>query len=368
MKRDSDIRVDVDALTEVIAAMFTAGGLDPRASNTVAQALVNADREGQQSHGVMLMDLYIGRIRAGSVSLETEAEIVRDDGTSLVLDARNALGHLTGDRAMALAIARAKTLGVGITAVRNGFHFGTARRFALAAAEQDCVGIAMCNTRPLMPAPGGAEAVVGNNPIAIALPSDDEYPLVLDMAMSEAAMGKIRIAAAVGKPIPQSWATSADGSPTTDASEAIKGMLLPTGGPKGFGLAFMIDLLCGLLSGGGIGDKVTPLYGDWSRAYNCSHLFVAIDVSRFCDPAVFKAAAFAAATRVRQSAKAPGRDRLYVPGEIEAARSKASAENVRLSRATVEGLIRLADDLGVPAGVLRAALDDATEGQRHAEA
>ena len=123
-----------------------------------------------------------------------------------MLDAGNALGHLIGDQAIGLAIDRAQRFGAGIVAVRHGFHFGTARRYAIQAAERGCIGIVMCNTRPLMPAPGGAERVVGNNPIAIAVPSDGSLPIVLDMATSEAAMGKIRLAEKAGQAIPPSWA------------------------------------------------------------------------------------------------------------------------------------------------------------------
>ena len=141
----------------------------------------------------------------------------------------------------------------------------------------------MCNTRPLMPAPGGAERVVGNNPIAIALPTDGEIPIVLDMATSEAAMGKIRMAEKANETIPPTWAVTAQGMPTTDPSEAIAGMLLPAAGAKGFGLSFLIDLMCGLLSQGATGSQVRPLYGDFSVPYDCSHLFIAIDVAHFCD-------------------------------------------------------------------------------------
>ena len=137
-------------------------------------------------------------------------------------------------------------------AVRNAFHFGTAGRYARLMAEQDCVGFVMSNTRPLMPATGGAEAITGNNPIAIALPSAGDFPVEVDMALSATAMGKIRLAAAAGQSIPADWAMAADGKPTTDPNEAIKGMLAPAAGPKGFGLAFVIDLLCGGLSGGGL--------------------------------------------------------------------------------------------------------------------
>jgi LDH2 family malate/lactate/ureidoglycolate dehydrogenase len=200
----------------------------------------------------MLVDMYIDRIRRGSVSIKETAALISERDAAVVLDAGHALGQLTGEQAMDVAIERAKRFGVAVAAVRHGFHFGAARHYAQQAAGAGCIGIAMCNTRPLMPAPGGAERLVGNNPLAIASPVDGPAPIVLDMATSEAAMGKIRLAAKAGEAIPANWAVASDGLPTTDAAQAIAGMLLPAGGAKGFGLAFVIDLICGLLSGGAV--------------------------------------------------------------------------------------------------------------------
>jgi LDH2 family malate/lactate/ureidoglycolate dehydrogenase len=239
--------IDIAAadLRALVARVFTAAGLREPDAQRVAGGLVEADLEGLSSHGVMLADMYVDRLRAGSVSTRSSGTIVSDRGGAVVLDGGHAFGHLIGDQAMGLAVARAREHGIGIAAVRHAFHFGAAAPYARQAAGEDCIGIAMCNTRPLMPAPGGAERVVGNNPIAIAVPVDGPIPLVLDMATSEAAMGKIRMAEKAGRPIPGSWAVQNDGSPTTDPKQAIAGMLLPAAGPKGFGLALMIDLMCG---------------------------------------------------------------------------------------------------------------------------
>jgi LDH2 family malate/lactate/ureidoglycolate dehydrogenase len=267
----------------------------------------------------------------------------------VVLDAQNALGHLTGDQAIKLAVERARRFGIGIVAVRHGFHFGTARRFAMQAARADCIGIVMCNTRPLMPAPGGAERLVGNNPIAIAVPSDGPAPIVLDMATSEAAMGKIRMAEKAGQQIPESWAVKSDGSATTDPAEAIAGMLLPAAGPKGFALAFLIDMSCGLLSGGASGSAVQPLYGDAAVPYDCAHLFIAIDAAHFGDPAKIRAAAAAAAERIRSARRAPGVSQLLAPGEPEWRKRESADGHVRLSPAVADMLVRMAKELNVSA-------------------
>jgi LDH2 family malate/lactate/ureidoglycolate dehydrogenase len=349
MDPNSGVTIPADCLSELVARLFVAAGIPERPARTVADALVDADLEGQASHGVMLVDMYLNRIREGSVSASEEGVVVSDNGVAVVLDARHALGHLTGDQAMALALERAQRYGAGIVAVRHGFHFGTARRFAVRAAEAGSIGMVMCNTRPLMPAPGGAERVVGNNPIAIAVPADGPSPIVLDMATSEAAMGKIRLAEKAGERIPQTWALKSDGTATDNPAEAIAGMLLPTGGAKGFGLAFMIDLMCGLLSGGASGSDVQPLYGDPVQPYDCSQLFIAIDVAHFCNPAAFRGAAAAAADRLRAGRRAPGVQRLFAPGEPEWRRRQNAAGEVHLAPPVAEMLIRMARELRVSA-------------------
>lgn len=181
-------------------------------------------------------------------------------GAALVADARGGMGQLSSPQAMGHAIERAGRYGIGIASVRNAHHFGAASRWAMQAAQAGCLGVAMSNTTPLMPAPGGAERLVGNNPLAIAVPTKGGPEIVLDMALSAVALGKIRLAASAGRPIPDTWATDASGVPTTDAEDAVLGMLLPAAGHKGFGLALMIDVLTGVLSGGGWGDQVRPLY------------------------------------------------------------------------------------------------------------
>src|SRR5258708_14557427 len=209
------------------------------------------------------------RIGEGLVAGGSAGEIVSDRGGAIVIDAGNALGQLTARQAVKLAVARAREIGLAAVAVRNGFHFGTAGRYARMMAEQNCVGIVLSNTRPLMPPPGGAEAMVGNNPIAIALPSAGAFPVEADMALSATAMGKIRLAAAAGQRIPEDWAVDSQGRPTSDPVTAIKGMLFPAAGPTGFGLAFLIDLLCGGLSDGPVGPDVRPPYGDPAEPYPC---------------------------------------------------------------------------------------------------
>jgi len=341
------IRVDTARLTEAIARMFVALGIERTAANMVAGDLVAADLEGIASHGVMLVPMYVERLRKGSVSRRPEGDVVSDRGAAIVIDAAHALGQLTARQAVGLAVPRARELGVAVVAVRNAFHFGTAGRYARMMAEQGCAGMVMSNTRPLMPAPGAAEAMVGNNPLAIALPSAGPHPVEVDMALSATAMGKIRLAAAAGAAIPSDWAVGADGRPTTNPAEAIRGMLLPAAGPKGFGLAFVIDLLCGGLSDGAFGAQVRPLYGDPADPYRCSQLFVAVDIGHFPAAEGFAGKVRDQAARVSASKRAPGIDRIYAPGELTFATREANGTTCGLDVQTVKSLVAAAAKAGI---------------------
>lgn len=334
-----------DALEIYVAEIFMQLGVPGDSAHITAEAIVAADVEGVASHGVMLVPMYVDRMLAGSVSTRTEPAVVHDGGSALVLDAGNALGQLTSDWAVPMVIERALKHGLACIAVRNGFHFGTAGYWARQIAEAGLVGVVMCNTRPLMPPPGGAERVAGNNPIAFALPSKNEVFLV-DMATSATAMGKIRLADSAGKPIPEGWAADAEGRPTTDPAAAIKGMLLPAAGPKGFGLAAAIDLLCGGLSGGAIGDEVAPLYGDPATPYRCSHLFLAIDPGRF-GISDFQDRTTRFADRIRNAGRAPGTERIYAPGDLERARREQNAGECPLPPDVLAKLKECAAKVGV---------------------
>lgn len=341
-------RVPVTDLRQLVQDLFTAAGVPISAAAEVAEALVRADQEGQPSHGVMMVDLYLQRIAGGSVSTRISGEVVADRAATAVIDAHNALGQVTARQAMELACDKAGVYGIGIVTVRNSFHFGTASRYTELATARGKVGIAMGNTRPLMPAPGGSERLVGNNPIGFALPTAADQPLSFDMATSEAAMGKIRLAQAQGANIPLDWATDANGVPTSDPAEAIAGMLLPSGGAKGFGLALVIDLLSGLLSGGGHGAAVTPLFGDDTVPYNSSSLFIAIDPDFFTSAEEFLGGAARAAERVRSSARSASSDPARAPGDARRQARERNHETVPVASATIAKLLAAAEKLDVP--------------------
>ncbi len=340
--------IDADRLVAVASEILVAAGVSAPSSRTVAEALVDADLRGIPSHGLMLIPMYVERLRAGSVSTADEAQVIVDTGAVAGLDAGHALGQLTSDQAMRLAIEKAHTHGVGIVSVRHAFHFGGAFRYVEQAAAAGCLGIALSNTRPLMPAPGGATPVVGNNPVAIGVPRAELDPIILDMALSEAALGKIRLAEAEQRQIPATWATDADGTPTTDPAAAIAGMLLPMGGPKGYGLAVMVDVLTGVLSGGSFGNRVQGMYADVTVPNDCAHFFLALDVSAFGGSRDFDTAVGALAAQIGDSALAPGTERVLLPGQREAEVAAAGREHgVNVNASVLEGLRATAALVGV---------------------
>jgi LDH2 family malate/lactate/ureidoglycolate dehydrogenase len=290
------------ALKSFVAEIFTRLGVPAEAARMSAAALVAADVEGMSSHGVVLVPMYVERMLAGSVSIETDPTVVHDGGAAIVLDAGNSMGQLSSDWAIPMVSERAREHGLACIAVRNGAHFGTAAFWARQIAEAALVGVVMSNSQPLKPAPGGAERLTGNNALAIALPSTDPHPFVMDLE-ADAAAG--------------------------DAASAIAGMLLPNMGARRFGLAAAVDLLCGGLSGGALGPEVGSFSGDPARPYGCSHLFMAIDPGRFGIVDLASRVAWFA-ERIRNSRRAPGVERVYAPGDRECARRSENGEECLL--------------------------------------
>ena len=338
--------VSIDELTRFATALLIRAGAPATHGQIVAQSLVDSDIEGLPSHGLMLLPMYLDRMTSGSVAPAAEGRIVSDTGAQIVLDGENGFGQVIGIRATDLAIERALRHGLAAVAVRDTFHFGAAGRFAKTMALRGCIGIVMANTRPLLPAPGGIERVVGNNPIAIAVPTQ-QHPIVLDLALSAGAMGKIRLAESKHETIPAGWALNAEGLPTVDPTEAIKGILLPAAGPKGFGLALLIDLLAGGLSSGAIGDAVQPLYGDPSKPYGSANLFLAIKIDGFRQLSAFAEAASSLASKIRGSHLAPGSTEIRLPGDRAERRRHEARGTLTIAVATMASLQAAAAKLNV---------------------
>lgn len=343
----NDDSVAAAEVESFVADLFAAAGLSRAAGLRVADALVEADLSGRGSHGVLQADAYLARLVAGSMTAREVPEVVSETGGAIVLDAGDMEGHLAAEEAMRIGVERARACGVAAVAVRRGYHFGVAGRYVAQAAREGCVAFAMCNTKSVMAPPGGAERLVGTNPLAIGLPVEGEEPIVLDMATTAGTVGKIRFAESQGKEIPQGWATDEEGNETTDPKVALSGIMLPMSGHKGFGLSFVIDLLSGLLSGGGWGPTLGEIRGDLSKPYNASYLFIVLDISKFRALDEFLDKARQGAERVRNSRRAAGTERLMTPGEGSAETLARSGGQMALSPATAKALAARAEALGV---------------------
>ncbi len=291
----------------------------PRGDAIIASKnLVEADMRGVYSHGVVRFPIYVKRILDGGTNPKATPFIERQTRTTAVFNGDNGLGHLVGVKAMQLAIDKAQEGDCAFVAVNNSNHFGTAAYYAEMAARQNMIGFSFTIGAINHMAPwGGAEAVLGNNPFAIAFPTREAFPVVLDMACSVAARGKIIVAAKEGKPIPDDWATGPDGLATTDAVEALKGFVIPVGGPKGYALTMAVGMLSTMLSGAAFGHDVGELYEKTTTAQNGGHLFGVLPVASFDDLDTYLDRMQKGMADLRNAKKATGVDRIYMPGERE---------------------------------------------------
>lgn len=350
------VLIDADALVGYCTALFQAVGM-PRADALLcAEQLVTADLRGVESHGVVRTAIYLERLRCGVIAPRPEMKVARQTRSTAVFDGGNGMGQVVGQRAMELAIAKAGEHGEpAFVSVRNSNHFGAAAWFAELAAREDMVGFAYTigGINHMVPW-GGAEAMLGNNPFAVAFPLRDAPPYVLDMACSVAARGKIIVAAKEGRAIPPDWAVDRDGQPTTDARAALEGFVAPVGGPKGYALTMTIGLLSTMLSGAYFGSEVTHMYDDFENAQNIGHLFGALPIAAFEDLETYYARMHKAASDVRGVRRARDVERIHLPGEREATLAAARRrDGLPLGAETWRELASLGAAFGLIAPALR---------------
>ena len=279
------------------------------------RAMLRADLRGVHTHGMMLLPIYVPRVRQGGINPRPNVRVIREQGAVALLDDDHGFGHVGATRAMRLAMERAARHGIGAAGVRSANHYGAASAYALLALERGQIGISSCNSAPCMAPTGGASAVLGNNPLAVAIPAGAHPPIVLDMATSTVAGYKIFMAARRGEKIPLGWALDRDGRTTDDPNAAWSGMLTPVGGVKGYGLAVVLEALDALLTGAAFGVDVP-----WAEPHQSEQLgffFLAIDVAAFMPLAEFTARVDAFADQIKASRLAPGSSGVFLPGELE---------------------------------------------------
>lgn len=280
---------DDKKLADFIKCLYQKAGLDDRTAEIHAHGLTEASLRGVDSHGVMRTGAYFERFCKGAINRTPRMRTVSGDRALTVIDADNASGFVASHFAMERAIALAKEYNLGMVLVKNSNHFGAASIYAQLAVDAGMIGTAATNVRPNITAPGAKGRVVGNNPFAIGIPTYDEHPFMLDMALSVVAGGKLKMAARKGEKIPFGWATDRNGDPTDDPQKGFDGYFLPVGGFKGLGIAYVIDILCGVLTGGAFSDHLKSMYADPDEPSGTCHLFLALNAEAVIGKEILKA-------------------------------------------------------------------------------
>ena len=352
----------IEHLRKFVAQVFTRLSFSSDDADQAADVLIAADRRGIDSHGVSRLKAYCDLIAAGRVQPRATVTVLRETPSTTALDGGNGLGLVVGPRANAIAIEKALAAGTGWVTVRNSTHYGIAGYYALAAAEHGLIGWSMTNAARAVIPPGGAERMLGTNPIAVAFPAGDtEPPIVIDFATSAVAYGKIQIALRSGTSVPEGWIVDRDGRPTSDPHEVgAGGAMLPlggaieTGGHKGYCLGALVDLLCGVLSGSAWGPFVPPfLLGQHAEPERTvgpgiGHFFGAMRIDAFIDPAEYRARIDDWIRTFRASRPAAGSAGVLVPGDPERrAESERTINGVPLPPAVIADLREVGERIGV---------------------
>lgn len=306
--------VQSNELHTLIKKKLERAGLRSEQADKVAEHLVYAEMCGITSHGAVRVEYYAERIAKGGVTIEPEMNFEQTGPSTAIFHGDNGVGQFVANEALKKTIDLAKENGVAVVGLSKVSHTGALSYYVKKVAEQDLIGVAMCQSDPMVVPFGGAETYYGTNPIAFAAPRKGDEPIVFDMATTVQAWGKVLDARAKKKSIPDTWAVDKDGKPTTDP-HAVKG-LLPLAGPKGYGLMMMVDILSGMLLGLPFGKHVSSMYDNLSEGRDLGQLYVVIDPSRFTDLNVFKERIDQTVQELHQIKPAENFEQVYYPGEL----------------------------------------------------
>jgi len=326
---------------ELFSASFTILkklGTKETEARKVADSLVRANMRGIHTHGVKYIKMISERIEAGMVKVPTETSILKTSQAVTLMDGHDGLGQAAASRAMKTSMDHASRLGVSMTFLRNTNNIGFLSYYTMMAAAEDMIGICACNAAASISLWGGIEPVLGSNPISIAFPTDTVFPLVMDLSVSNVARGKIREAERLGKAIPATWAFGSDGKPTEDPVEALKGCLMPMGGPKGVALAIVVDLLCGLISGSKYSKEVKTFH-KLMGATGVGAFFLVIDPKEIMEISKLKRLIGEYMVNIKDIKSAEHVSNIYLPGEIEnETEARSTKEGIEIDSGTVDML------------------------------
>jgi L-2-hydroxycarboxylate dehydrogenase (NAD+) len=324
--------VEFEVLEQFMKDALIGAGLPEEDAAVVGEILITSDKRGIDSHGIgRLKPIYIDRIDAGILNPETKIDVIKDDMTAAVLDGNNGMGHVVSKKAMEMAIEKAQKYGMGMVAVRNSTHYGIAGYYTKMATDAGMIGITGTNARPSIAPTFGVENMLGTNPLTFGLPTDEEFPFILDCATSVSQRGKIEVYGRAGKDLPSGWVIGSEGEDRTDTKQVLidltKGTaaLAPlggvgetTGGYKGYGYSMVVEILSAALQDGSYLKTLNGFDADGKKIpYPLGHFFIAIDPERFMGLETFKRIAGNICREVRNSRLAPGAERIYTAGEKE---------------------------------------------------
>lgn len=281
----SEIIVQKEELRSLVIEKLTNAKVSKEHAEVVADVLVHADSRGVHSHGVMRVEHYVNRMNEGGLNAEPQFKVEEKGRTAALFDGDNGMGHVITKQAMDVAIDLAKKNGIGMVGIVNSSHCGALSYFAEQAAKEEVISMIMTHTDSAVVPFGGAESFFGTNPIAYGFPAKKNKPIILDMATSNVALGKVLHARETGKSIPENWGVDEIGNPVTDPN--LVKYLLPIGGPKGYGLALTVDVLSGILTGSAFGKNIATMYGDYKNYRRLGHMIITIDPGLFIEKEQF---------------------------------------------------------------------------------
>jgi L-2-hydroxycarboxylate dehydrogenase (NAD+) len=341
---------------QFIVRAFTAVGMSHADAVSVAELMVLTDRRGTDTHGIARLPIYVQRLKSGAINKSPQIRIVEDAPATALIDGDNGMGHLVMSFAARLAVEKAAKNGIGWVGARQSNHAGAAAPYAMIPLAHDMIGLylAVAETNHMAPT-GGIEALLGTNPIAIAIPTQDEPPIVHDVATTVASNGRVGALIESGEAFPEGWLIDHDGLPVTDPKRAHGAAFLPIGGYKGYGLALVFALMGGALNSAPVGrDAGSPGGPPRPPPANTGQAIMALDIARFGPPERFKRAADKLVRDIRSSKPVPGVDRIRYPGERGHENFIATgASGIPLRPATRGALEKLAAGLGIEPLTLR---------------
>ncbi|MFZ7104867.1 MAG: Ldh family oxidoreductase [Peptococcaceae bacterium] len=344
--------INVNELQKLTTEIIKRAGFAAGDADIIADSLIQSDLNGVGTHGLARLNLYLERAENDALNKNPVIKVINENPGTVTLDADNGMGIVASKKAIDIITPKAATTGIGLAAIRNSNHLGALSYITNLIQQQNMIGFACTNTSPIMAPYGGRAPVLGNNPFSVAIPCSP--PIIFDTALSVTARGNIILAEREGKPIPEGWAVNDKGQITTNAKEALLGAVLPMAKHKGYGLALIIEILAGVLTGAqygvNLGSFVPP---DYSKPLGFGHIIMAINIESFMDKTAFKARLADLVTMIKESPLAENFTEIMIPGENSSRRNiTGQKEGIRLKETTAEILKGLCRKYQIPQDLL----------------